>query len=259
MITHVVMDSGGVGSWASAVRTIEQFGAAHVARLFANTKIEDADLYRFLDETTTSLGVPLTRVEDGRTPWDVFRAVRLIGNSRVAPCSRVLKQEPCRRWMEENAPNAVVVLGIDWTEEHRLGPARAGWAPFEVDAPLCRAPYRTKHQLLRELRATGIEPPRLYAEGFPHNNCGGGCVRAGVAHFKLLYRRRPEVFAEWETEEAALRAYLGKDVAILRRRGGSRKGKAFPLSELRAEIEKQPAFGDGEEWGGCGCFLEGPT
>jgi 3'-phosphoadenosine 5'-phosphosulfate sulfotransferase (PAPS reductase)/FAD synthetase len=251
----VVMFSGGVSSWAAAKRTAAKYGVDNIILLFADTRIEDKDLYRFLDEAAADVGAQLIKIADGRTPWEVFRDEKLIGNSKIAPCSKLLKQIPARRWMAQNAPDAKVVLGMDWTEMHRVETAKRVWAPWEIEAPLCDPPLVTKQELLADLVAAGIEPPALYREGFPHNNCGGGCVRAGAAHFAHLYRRRPETFAEWERNEAELQKYLKTTRTILRER---RNGQARPLSlsTLRQRIESQPSMFDDEEWGGCGCFVD---
>ena len=51
-----------------------------------------------------------------------------------------------------------------------------------------------------------IEPPRLYLLGFPHNNCGGACVRQGRAEWERLYKCFPERYQareEWESEQRA--------------------------------------------------------
>ena len=256
MSKRVVMFSGGVGSWGAAKRTVERHGVENVTLLFADTLIEDPDLYRFLDEAAADVGARLVKVTEGRTPFDVFRDVRYLGNTRIAPCSRVLKQEPTRKWMEANAPDAVVVLGIDWTEEHRLDGARRGWAPFQVEAPLCDRPLVMKPDLLDELEARGIRRPSLYREGFVHNNCGGGCVRSGIGQFAHLYRQRPQTFALWEDAEAEMRSLLLNNVTILRdRTGGSTR--PMTLRELRNRIEAKPSMFDGEDWGGCGCFVDG--
>ena len=248
------MFSGGVGSWGAARRAAAKYGRENLTLLFADTKIEDPDLYRFLDEAAADIGAPLVKIADGRTPFDVFRDHRYLGNSRIAPCSRVLKQEPTRKWMEENASDAVVILGIDWTEEHRLAGARKGWAPFQVEAPLCERPLVMKPDLLDELEARGIRRPALYREGFVHNNCGGGCVRSGIGQFAHLYRTRPMTFMTWEDAEADMRAFLGGDVSILRDRT---RGKTRPMTlrELRNRLAAQPSMFDGEDWGGCGCFV----
>ena len=52
----------------------------------------------------------------------------------------------------------------------------------------------------------GIKPPRLYSYGFPHNNCGGRCVRQGISEWIRLLKHFPERFHEvsnWEQEQRA--------------------------------------------------------
>lgn len=250
-MSRVVMFSGGIGSWAAASRV------EHPATLlFADTLIEDADLYRFLREAADNLSMELIRVADGRTPWQLFNEEGFIGNTRVDLCSRVLKRDLLRRWLRENRDpeRTVVYLGIDWTEAHRFERARERWQPWKVEAPLCEPPLLTKADILAELKATGIAAPRLYALGFPHNNCGGACVKAGVSHWVHLLAAMPEVFAEWEKNEAAFRERTGKDVAILRDRRNGRT-QALPLSVLRARVEAGWAQAT-MDWGGCGCAID---
>ena len=262
---HVVMFSGGIGSWAAARRVIACHGPRDVTLLFADTLIEDEDLYRFLDDAAKDLGVPVTRVADGRTPWQVFRDRKMIGNTRVDPCSQILKREVCDRWLAANCDPAdtILYLGIDWTEsrrfddgagrgaKHRL--AAQGW---RAEAPLCHPPLLTKTSMVEQLVAAGIEPPRLYRMGFPHNNCGGFCVKAGQAHFANLLKHFPERFDEHAAQEILTQDIIGTKATILRdRTGGSTK--PLPLAELRRRIESGDQIDD-EEWGGCGCF-SGPT
>lgn len=253
MTKYVVMYSGGVGSWASTKRLLDTTPKEDVTLLFADTKIEDEDLYRFLDETSQKLGVNLVKISDGRTPWDVFHDKRWLGNSRVAQCSHLLKQAPSRKWMEANAKDSTVVVGIDWTEIHRLEAIKRHWAPWEVIAPLCGPPYVSKKELFKSLSDDGIEIPKLYKMGFSHNNCGGFCVRAGVGHFAQLYKNMPERYLWHEANENALREYLQKDVAILRR---VRNGEKIPLTleQLRRELDDQKQV-DMLDIGGCGCWV----
>ena len=235
---HVVMFSGGVGSWAAAKRVAEKHGTDNLILLFADTLIEDEDLYRFLDEAAANVGGRLVKVAEGRDPWQVFFDVRFLGNSRVDPCSRILKREFLRRWLDEHCDPAstTVYLGIDSTEAHRFERAQRYWVPWRVEAPLCSPPYLTKDDILAALRAEGIRPPRLYELGFSHNNCGGFCVKAGQAHFALLYRTMPERYLYHEQREQELRDFLCKDVAILvdRRGGGVRP---MTLREFRERLE----------------------
>src|SRR6185312_3546767 len=48
---HVVFYSGGLGSFATALRVIEKHGTENLTLLFTDTLIEDHDLYRFIIET----------------------------------------------------------------------------------------------------------------------------------------------------------------------------------------------------------------
>lgn len=44
---HLVMFSGGAGSYAAAKRVVAEHGPANTLLIFADTKMEDEDLYRF--------------------------------------------------------------------------------------------------------------------------------------------------------------------------------------------------------------------
>ncbi len=253
------MFSGGKGSWAAGRRAIKKYGADNTTLLFADTLVEDVDTYRFLHEAAENLGAPLIQVSDGRTPFQVFKDDRFLGNARLANCSKFLKQKPCRTWLEANAPeDAVVVVGIDWTEEHRLPAIQAGWKPWRVWAPMTDGPYLDSQQVFDMLRAEGLRPPRDYELGLPHANCGAqGCVRGGQAYWQALLRGRRDVYLQTEREEQELRDYLEKDVAMLKDRTN---GQSTPLTlrEFRERVEAQPDLFDRDEWGGCGCFTEAP-
>lgn len=263
---HIVMWSGGITSWATARHVIAEHGTAGVTLLFADTNAEDEDLYTFNEQASRQLGVPITRVADPkeRDPWQVFEDKRWLGNTRIAQCSHVLKQEPCRAWLAEHTDPAetTVYVGIDWTETHRLPAIVNGWAPWKVDAPLTRPPYSDKRQLREEAREAGLIDPRLYRLGWPHNNCGGSCIKGGVGNFVLLLETFPDRYARAEAAEERMRQLLGKDVSILRDRTGGTT-KPLTLAALRERIETQKAAQpslldliDETDMGGCGCFTD---
>lgn len=252
---RVVMFSGGLGSWAAAKRVAERHGTDDLTLLFTDTMVENEDLYRFLIEGAANVGGALVRLAEGRTIWQVFRDERFLGNHRIDPCSKILKRQIADRWLSEHCDPAdtVVYVGIDWSEEHRLVRLAARRLPWVYEAPLCEAPYLTREDVVALLAREGIRQPRLYELGFAHNNCGGGCVKAGIGHFTHLYRTLPDVYAEWERNEEVLRDQLG-DVAILTDRAGG--GRALlPLMELRRRLDAghQPDLFD---LGGCGCFVD---
>ncbi len=253
---HVVMYSGGLTSFATAKQVIKAEGPENVKLLFADVKIEDWDLYRFLGETAGHLGADIEVIADGRNPWEVFRDERFIGNTRADPCSKILKRELMRKWVETRFTPAdvIVYLGIDWTETNRQETIRSRWAPYETRFPLCDPPYMTQKQIMADLEEMFIKVPRLYAMGFPHNNCGGFCVKAGQAQFKLLLETMPERYAWHEQQEENLRTMLGKDVAIMRdRRGG--ETRPLTMREFRERV-KCGSQVDLLDWGGCGCATD---
>jgi len=250
----VVMFSGGAVSWGTAKRAAARM-PDRLTLLFCDTSTEDPDTYRFVREGAANVGGDLVWLKDGRDVWDVMRDERMIGNSRIAPCSRSLKQLPARRWVKANCDPAVTTLyvGLDWTEAHRVEPVRRNWAPWPVALPLVEEkPYLSKPDIIDWIRAEGLTPPLAYAEGRPHNNCGGFCVRAGQGEFARLFRQHPDRYAYHERREGEMRELLG-DVAILRDRGGGGT-RPLPMAEFRERLVAGDDQLDLFDSGGCGCF-----
>jgi hypothetical protein len=249
------MFSGGVCSWAAAKRVVAANGTKDTALLFADTKMEDEDLYRFLEEAAENVGAPLFKIADGRTPWEVMRDHRCIAKPRMDMCSRELKRDLLDKWRTEYGAveSTTIYLGLDWTEEHRLKRVQNLCAPWRYAGPMTQAPFLSKAQMIAWLEQEGIKPPRLYAMGFPHNNCGGFCIKAGQAHFAHLLKTMPERYLYHEGKEEEMRQMVG-DYSILRDRTGGTT-KTLTLRTLRQRIEKEQDF-DKHEWGGCGCAVE---
>lgn len=262
---RVVMFSGGIGSWACAKRVAERHGTDDLFLVFTDVKGkskdphvgEDEDTYRFIDDAAANVGGTLVYINEGRDIWEVFKDKKFLGNSRLANCSHLLKQKPAREWLDNNCDpsETVVYVGIDWTETHRVTAINKNYAPFICEAPLTEAPYLDKDQLIEWAQSEGLQTPRLYDMGFAHNNCGGGCVRAGQAQFTKLYKEMPERFQVWADKEQELREFLDKDVAILKER---KNGTTKPLTlvDLQQRIDKTPEQIDMFDIGGCGCFTE---
>lgn len=271
MRTHVIMFSGGAGSYLTAKRVKVKYPDDRVVLLFADVGGENphayagehADTYRFIHQAAELLDLELHVVADGRDIWQVFKDDRFLGNARLANCSKFLKQQPCRKWLETNHPdeqNTVVHVGIDWSEEARMDNIRKGWAPYPVESVMLEPPLLDKQQMIAELDADGLTLPVLYQRGFAHNNCGGFCVRSGQAQFLKLLQEDPDRYDYHEQREQEIRDHLDKNVAILRdRRGEAMKdndGKPVPLTlrDFRLRVVAQGKV-DTEEWGGCGCFV----
>lgn len=245
--------SGGKGSAISAL-------VAHEKRLdfnliFADTGIEDEDLHRFNADVARAVGKEIITLRDSRTPWDVFIDKRYIGNTRTAHCSAELKTKPVFAWLAENAePGDPLVLGMDWEEIDRIDRAREIWAPRPVVSLLIE--HKVYRQQYSEILARhGITPPRLYVQGFAHNNCGGFCVKAGLGQFARLLASNPERYKYHELEmERAMQA-IGPTARPFLRKESKGQTEYLTLKQFREHRENggQVDLFSAE---GCGCFTD---
>lgn len=290
---YIVHLSGGISSFLAAKRLSdagEQFEC-----VFADTLIEDQDTYRFLiacagwiyaqpaqslEAAALSLpGVECNELEhakqlavlrvatharipglhwiaDGRTPWQVYANCRLLGNSRMDPCSRVLKRELLDKWTAKHCPNAINVFGYHHEERER---ADRLLARFEAQGkraafPLLDQPWIYPADINGILAGIGIAPPRMYAMGYPHGNCGGQCSKAGQAAWRITLREFPNRYAYAERKEQELRDMLG-NVSMLTDRKGDGKKKPLPLTVLRERVQSGLLW-DESDWGACSCFTD---
>ena len=259
-LKHVISYSGGITSWAAAKLVQTRIAGAEddVVLLFADTKSEASDVYDFIKAGAANIGRNVTTVCDGRTPWEVFRDERFLGNSLIDPCSKILKRELMDRWRRNNCDPLTSrhYIGVDFTEinrykTHKAGLGKRGW---QCEAPLIR--YRmSKPKALEWAIAEGLSPPDAYKEGFSHANCAGMCIKAGKHHWARLYQLHPDRYLYAERQEQGLREYLKRDVTILVDRRGEER-IPVTLRELRRRLEAGVALPFEPEEGGCGCALE---
>jgi hypothetical protein len=113
---------------------------------------------------------------------------------------------------------------------HRNEPGKAYEAlGYQVDYPLMWKPWKLRpyQDVIRE--EWGIEPPRLYAMGFPHNNCGGRCIKQGVREWLRLRYHFPERFEAMKQLELAEPSKGGSEGDACHLLGGTQFGSALPL------------------------------
>ena len=255
---HVVSISGGSASAVCADRVINRYGKENVALWFADTLWEDEDLYRFLIDLEARWGMIIDRHTDGRTPLEVAEGAKLIPNSFAAPCSHKLKQEPFLKYIRDRSKPITVHLGLSWEEEHRMKKPKEIYESVSgvtVDFPLLwkPIPYMSYTKTIKDW---GIKPPRLYELGFPHNNCGGRCVRQGIKEWLRLKRTMPSRFqevADWEQKQRE-KGGPRKDRSILKDRHGG-NASALTLNQLASKEEdtSQIEMFPGDSFG---CFCE---
>lgn len=203
-----------------------------------------------------SLMPRLVWIAEGRTPWEVFRDVRFIGNSRVDPCSKILKREFLDDYIGRHFSPADTVqyFGLDANEEHRLERLQARREGWHICAPMIEWGSVFKEMVRDELDRTGVRRSRSYDLGAAHDNCSMTCVKAGQASWQLALIKRPEAYAYAESEERKTKAHIGRDdIGVLKdRRGG--KSHAMDLETFRKRVQAGMQV-DMFDIGGCGCAV----
>ena len=256
---HIVSLSGGTASAVAADRVLNKYGHEFTTLWFADTLWEDEDLYRFLEDLESRWEKKIVRFTDGRTPLQLAEEKKLIPNSFAAPCSHFLKQVPFRKFLESHDKPVTVHLGLDFTEQHGHGKPKEIYEGIEgvsVDFPLMWKPYAFMGYQ-KVVEEWGIKPPRLYSYGFPHNNCGGRCVRQGASEWIRLLKHFPERFKEVRDWEKSYQTpgTPRENRTILKQ---SVDGKSEPLSLIDLENQNKTTQIDmftyqGDEFG---CFCE---
>ena len=248
---YVVSYSGGLGSFMAAYLCQKQ--GLDFELVFCDTRSEDLDLYRFLNETKEYFGKDIVTLDYGVNIWQAQHIAFYQANSRIDPCSRILKREQFKKYMKKThkAENAILVLGIDGTEAHRAKNFAKNHKPFDVYCPLIDE-KTTREDILDVLDEIGIEPPRLYEANFPHNNCGGFCVKSGQKQAHLLLKNFPENYKWHEEKQEALFSLMEQKKPTIRKTVNGEQ-LFLSLKEFREMIEsgEQPDLFDE---GNCACF-----
>ncbi len=192
-------------------------------------------------------------IAEGRNPWEVFADEKFLGNSRIDPCSRVLKRQFLDRWVMDNVPeDATHYVGFDYEEGHRAGPLRK---IFNERGQVVKFPLldnlKSKIGAMEWLASEGIKRPKLYDIGLSHNNCGGLCVKQGQKGYNIILKEMPKRFVFAVREEKKMRDQLG-NVSILRDRRG---GESKPLSLDQFRTRQRMGQGcDETDLGACSCM-----
>lgn len=245
-MNRLVFFSGGKGSFVVSAWLKENYPNDNILLYFTDTKWEDEDLYRFINEVSDKLELPLLTHSLGINPIQLMYQQKVLFNSRIGNCSKYLKMDvaamylkkdiepPIVDWYnkqylkdEDFKTNAILYFGIDYMENHRVEPIKRNWKPYEVEFPLVEMyldpdDYFEKYQICN---------PRLYQYGFSHNNCKGRCVKAGQGHFKNLRDMMPDVFKTLMEQEHHMKNYVSA-YHYINRWEGEDEAKAIYLKEL---------------------------
>lgn len=239
---HIVSLSSGLSSAIVGERVIKKYGKENAEFVFMDTLVEDDDNYRFMHEYIKIMGVDLVILCDGRTPFQVLEDAKMIGSQYAAKCTEYLKIKPFREYLSTIGDDAVVHIGYDYKEIHRCKSTTENYNKigYSVDYPLLWKPYELRNYSQVSRDDWGIEPPRMYAMGYSHANCGGRCVKMGQGDWKRTLINFPERYAETEAwENHMLNNVVAKKFTILRDQS-NKKVTPLSLAEFREKNTELP-------------------
>lgn len=235
MVNEIVVSVGmGLASTLAMPMIVEALGkkARYVCCVLPN---EEPSQFALMHDIERVLGVKIEDIGIGKTPVQLFREQKFIGNSLHDICSRILKRERMKEFMLSEYPKgATIYVGIGAHETDRELSIRANWSKlgYKVEMPLIEMPWVTRGYLMDLCFNMFGYVPELYKRGFEHGNCHGACVKAGIKQWIKLLEEYPHVYREWEEAEDYVRRETGKDVSMLRK---MEKGVRRPitLKEIR--------------------------
>jgi len=238
---HVVNVSGGAASAVCLFRVIERYGRENVRAVFADTRWEHPDCYRFIDEIERVSGVHVDRLSDGRNIWDVFeQAETLTMGMGGCKASWELKRLPLLAYAEAIEGDTTTHIGFGPDEDDRMARIKKAMPDRRFDFPLTWKPQLGRCDVMDDLKRRCIEPPSMYADGYPHANCGGACILAGIKQWAGLLKDNPELYRVSEENEQRFQEILigrgrNEHTILKDRRGGVPKN--YSLRQLREDVE----------------------
>jgi 3'-phosphoadenosine 5'-phosphosulfate sulfotransferase (PAPS reductase)/FAD synthetase len=212
----IVALSGGKASAWCANWALENFSKDDVVLYFNDTKWEHPDLYRFLNDLEVYFDHKIINDSLGLSPEDLFYQERALANNRMPFCSKILKAKRLQKYRKNGD---LIIFGIGKDEIDRANRIIEVYQKITKNSLIWKSllfPLISEsvdsEEVDRWLNSIRIKEPLLYQLGFSHNNCSGGCVRAGKKQWKMLYEKLPGVYLERERVEREVREYLKKDV-----------------------------------------------
>ncbi len=245
MIKHIVSISGGVPSALTAYRVIQRYGKNNVTLLFADTTVEHADNYRFLDDIEAWLGLPITHLKDGRTPIDLMREAGFIFNDAIATCTRDLKLKVIQRYVEElqgQGHDVVMYIGYDLKDraKGRLTATTRNWSErgVTVEYPLIEWLPVALDVQDEFKRLSGITIPVMYRRGYKHANCKGACVKQGFGDWWRTFNYDRDTYMEYEAFERDMRKVQALRCILIRTVINSWLDFEYTPEELASELDE---------------------
>lgn len=265
MVKRFVSVSGGAtGTVDLPLEVIKKYPNDEIVLVMAIIKNEHPDTWRMIEWLENKTGIQVQKItytpkneretvgkfykiiddiNEAYDVWDLFFEQKMMGSTMFDICSSKLKRDVLRHYMKDHAKKGDYMhVGITHDEKRRLNAIVANWSRqgIRIKADLVQSlRYETRTKAQRCADAMGFVP-ELYALDFAHNNCGGGCVKAGKKYWARLLWYFPDVFDWWASNELKFKSMYdkpdeGKYYTILRETVDGERVK-LTLADLRTRL-----------------------
>jgi len=188
---HIVQFSGGVGSAMAAYLVTQQYPKEDIILLYHDVPDgQDDDTYRFNEDISKFLGIPITEASDGRTLWEVISAHHSLPSMFIPFCTDDLKQKMGEKFYKTVSEPFILYTGYCLEEKKRVEKAREKMTrPTEF--PVYEAGLTSKQCKQIIANEWGIKLPRVY-QHFEHNNCIPCFKSTSYEYWRKVYEYFPE-------------------------------------------------------------------
>jgi len=195
----VVWFSCGAASAVACKLAIEEYKNLDI--VYCDTGGEHPDNKRFLEDCEKWFGrkIKILKNEKYKNHFDVFEKEKFIMSPMGAKCTTLLK----RKLREEyQKPNMTHIFGYTTEERVRAAKFEMRNKDLKTDWILIRHEV-SKQNCLGIIWKAGIEIPKMYKQGYNHNNCIG-CVKGGKGYWNKIRKDYPEQFEKMAKLEREL-------------------------------------------------------
>lgn len=213
--------SGGVTSAVTCKLCIGFYGLENVRFIFIDTKNEDDDTYRFLNDCEKWYGKKIetiTGIGEGhkyKTINDIWYKHKSLNVATGAICSTISKRKVREVWEKTNDYRHQA-FGFEWSEFKRAKSMKMNNPKTKPIFPLLMEGL-SKVDCINIIQNADIRLPEMYQKGFHNNNCfKTGCVQGGIGYWQKIKNEYPDKFNAMAKVEHELTEQKGEPVTMLK-------------------------------------------
>jgi len=224
--------SGGITSAVACKISIDLYGVDNCRCIFIDTKNEDEDTYRFMDDCERWYGLKIESItnEKYKNIQEVWMKFKGLNFAHGAICSSELKRA-VRIGFEKKEKYDHQVFGFDVDEGKRAKAIKMNYPKSKPIFPLLFHGI-TKKNCIEIIHDAKIEIPRMYKLGFLNNNCAKTlCTQGGIGYWMMAKNMGGEWLEKFNRMgklEHELTDIKGHPVTMLKDQGKG-GGKVFLL------------------------------